>query len=128
MKKYQKLILGVALVFIVVFPIWYVAAGPQKNLPGKSFNIGENAIWLEHEWVEKQKSVSEIGDLVNKFGAHRIKYVFMHTGPFESDGKITGERFIHANDFLKTARAYGDKVRYLAWIGQRRAKLDISQP
>ncbi|HBB03046.1 MAG: hypothetical protein US89_C0001G0011 [Candidatus Peregrinibacteria bacterium GW2011_GWF2_38_29] len=128
MKKYQKIILGVALIFIVIFPIWYVAVGPQKNLPGKSFNIGENAIWLEHEWVEKQKSVGEIGDLVNKLGAHRIKYVFVHTGPFESDGKITGERFIRANEFLKTARVYGDKIKYLAWVGQRRIRLDISQP
>ena len=126
--KFRKLLFAALVIFIILFPIWYFAFGPKEMIPEGGYNNGENAIWLEHEWVENQKSVKEIGELVSKFGDNRIKYVFMHVGPVESNGTIPAERFKYAQDFLRIARVYGDKIKYLAWMGQVRSKIDLANP
>lgn len=127
-KKYFKFLLAFCIIFIIIFPIWYFAAGPSNNLSGAAFNNGENAIWLEHEWVEHPHTIAQISALISKFGARKIKYVFVHTGPIEPDGTIPFQRYSAAREFLKTARLYGDKIKYLAWIGQVRGKLNLADP
>lgn len=127
-KKYFKILLTFSIIFIIIFPIWYFAVGLSNNLPGSTFNNGENAIWLEHEWVEKSHTQAQISALVNSFADHKIKYVFMHAGPISSDGTIPADRYSRAQEFLNAARQYGDKIKYLAWIGQVRSKLDLANP
>lgn len=110
-----------ALLFI--FMAWYFLLGPSDENPGSFFNTGENAIWLEHEWVDQPKSVSEISALVNRLGQSRIQYVYVHVGPIEENGGVSPQRYLYARDFLQTARAYGDRIQYLAWLGQLRGKI-----
>ncbi|MBI5152467.1 hypothetical protein HZA39_02945 [Candidatus Peregrinibacteria bacterium] len=128
MPKIQKFLFIALTIFIIIFPIWYFAMGPSESLPGAAYNKAENAIWLEHEWVEKNRTTAQIGALVSNFGAHKIKYVFVHSGPIEPDGTIPPQRYSRAVEFLKTARMYGDKIQYLAWIGQVRSKLNLAEP
>jgi len=128
MGKKQKFILIILTIIIISFPIWYFLFGLEEKPPANGYNKNENAIWLEHEWVDSKKSAVEIKNLIDNFGDKRIKYVFMHVGPIESDGIISVEKFKYARDFLNTARMYGDKIKYLAWMGQMRTKIDLANP
>lgn len=108
---------------LLIFLAWYFFLGPADKHSGSFFNTGENAVWLEHEWIDRFKTPAEIRGLVERLGKAKIRYVYVHAGPIEENGGVSPERYLFARDFLQTARAYGDRIQYLAWLGQLRGKI-----
>ncbi len=116
------------LVFILAVVIaWYFLLGPSNREHGSFFNRQANAVWAPHTWSEDPHSVEEIREFVEKMAAGGVKYVFLHVGPIEADGTIPGARYRALPEFLKVARTYGDRVKYLAWMGQIRGKLPLQE-
>ncbi len=116
------------LVFILAVALaWYFLLGPSNRDHGSSFNRNANAVWASHTWSEDSHSVEEIREFAEQMGAGGVKYVFLHVGPIEGDGTIPAARYRALSEFLKTARVYGDRVKYLAWMGQIRGKLPLQE-
>ncbi len=108
---------------LILFLCWYFAIGPSSGKPGNFYNKGENAVWLEHEWVDRFKTPEQIQSLVTRLSSAGMRFVYVHVGPIESDGGISPQRYPFANDFLKKARSFDSRMQFLAWMGQIRGKL-----
>ncbi|MBL4694799.1 hypothetical protein JKY72_05525 [Candidatus Gracilibacteria bacterium] len=121
MKKIVSLFFGVLL---AVF-LWVLMFGGLANSPGSSFNKAHNAIWLGHEWVGEVKSEGDVEELVRNLEKHGIDTVFVHSGPFLSDGSVDANVYPLAFDFLKKARKFSSEIQWQAWLGQIRGKIDI---
>ncbi len=124
-KYFRNLLFGVVIGVFVIFV--YLFVGISSSEPGSFYNSGHNAIWLEHEWVGEKKSEAEIQQLVNKLKFNQIDTVFVHSGPFEYNGKIPGSVYPYATYFLQTARKFDPTIQYQAWLGQRRSFLDLDE-
>jgi len=122
-KRFLKYAILTAL--LVVFLAWYFLIGPHGNLEGKDFNLKSNGLWVKHAWVGNEQETAVVEDLALKLAKYDIEYVFVHTGPFDSDGTIPEERYKFASEFLRILKAKNPDVIVLAWVGQVRSELDI---
>lgn len=121
------MVVVLAIIFLTAFLSWYFVFGFKTDYPGSHFNLGTNAVWLDHKWVNPDVSEEQIAKLVKDLQEKQIKYVFLHVGPLESSGTIPPDRFAGARNFLYTARKIDSSIVYEAWIGQLRSKIDLSK-
>lgn len=117
-------ILGVIIIAILL--VWIFVIGISAKRPGAFFNKGHNATWIGHEWVGEEKNDEEIQALVGDFKKHQIDTVFVHSGPFKEDGNIDPETYQHAINFIEKAKKFDGDIKYQAWLGQIRNKIDLS--
>ncbi|EKD64037.1 MAG: hypothetical protein ACD_51C00093G0002 [uncultured bacterium] len=126
MKTIKVIIKSIIVVAITALLAgWYFIIGPHSDLEGKDFNLESNGLWLQHAWVGNEQETAVIEDLALKLAKYDIKYVYVHTGPFDSDGTIPEERYKFASEFLKILKAKNPDIVALAWVGQVRSELDI---
>lgn len=118
---------GLILLAVIIFVFWYFFIGVSSNQAGSFYNNGNNAVWLEHEWVDTKKSEKEIFELVENLKKHQIGTVFVHAGPLKPDGTIEPATYRYAIDFLEKARRFNSEIQYQAWLGQIRGKIDLSR-
>lgn len=119
-------ILGIVLVVIVF--VWIFLLGVSSNQPGSFYNTGHNAVWIGHEWVGQDKTESEVQQLVQTLQANQIDTVFVHVGPIETDGNVSPERYKYSLGFVEKAKRFDENIKYQAWLGQLRYKIDLEDP
>lgn len=125
MFRFWKItVLGV--VFTLSVLVWIFLFGISANQPGAFYNEGNNAVWMGHEWVGVYKTEAQISELVEKLKAHEIGTVFVHSGPFNSEGKVDPETYEFAVHFVDTAKRLAPDIEYQAWLGQIRSKVDLN--
>jgi Glycosyl hydrolases family 18 len=111
------LVLLVLLAVGVGFAAWRLSL-TVTNFPGAHFNLGQNAVWLEHAWAGQPHSAAEYDQLAARLVHEQIGFVFAHVGPLESDGTIPGDRAPNAAALAAELHARVPGLRILAWIGQ----------
>ncbi|MBI2634178.1 hypothetical protein HYW82_00725 [Candidatus Peregrinibacteria bacterium] len=111
---------------MVVFLIWYFGIGLSANEPGSFYNKGHNAAWIGHEWLGEKKSNQEIKELIQNLTRHEIDLVFVHAGPLMEDGNIDPDTYNFAFNFIDKARKFDKNIRYQAWLGQLRSKINLA--
>lgn len=98
---------------------------PSGWRAGPAYNTFNNAVWLQHEWSERLHTPAETRALVETLARHGVRYVYVHVGPLARDGTIPAARYAALAEFLSVARTYGDRMKFLAWIGQVRSKIPL---
>lgn len=122
-KKLIKYTILIAL--LAVFFGWYFVIGFHGKLSGEDFNLGANGLWIKHAWVGNEQDQQVIEDLALKLQKYDIKYIYVHSGPFDSDGTIPQDRYFYAQEFLQILTNKNPDVVPLAWLGQLRSELDL---
>ncbi len=91
----------------------------------------ENGIWLAHRWAENPADEKEIIGLSENLRDSRIRHVFLHSGPLDSLGKISSDKYASAGEFIFLLKKNNPEILSVqAWIGQIEKKgggvLDIN--
>lgn len=129
LRKYKFLkIIVLAIIFTIVILVWTFLIGFSSNQPGRFFNKGHNAIWIGHEWVGENKTDQEIQSLINDLKKYQIDTVFVHVGPLNKEGTIDPKTYKYALNFIDRAKKIDNSIKYQAWLGQLRNKIDLSNP
>ena len=111
---------------IILVLIWIFVIGIASHQPGSFFNKGHNAVWVGHEWVGSKKSTKEIKNLIDNLRDKQIDTVFVHVGPLHDNGLIDGDTYEYVEYFLEKAGKFDSDIKFQAWLGQIRSKLDLS--
>lgn len=125
-KIIRNVVIGFAVLF--VFAIWIFVIGFSSNQQGSFFNKGHNAVWIGHEWVDMAKTDGDVQKLVEALKSHQIDTVFVHVGPIDSDGGVKPEKYKYSIDFIEKAKRFAPDIKFQAWLGQVRSKIDLSDP
>ena len=115
-------IVGIA----ILTTLYYFVIGFSLNNPGHIFNKGHNAIWIGHKWIGEEHSQKEIINLVKDFQEHDIDLVFVHSGPLLKNGSVDTKLHSNVTKFLQIAKPLDTDIKYQAWLGQVRNKIDLS--
>lgn len=99
--------------------------GIPRFMPDSGYNKGNNAVWAGHEWIGERKSFDEIKKFVDDLSSHEISNVFLHVGPILENGKIDKKSYVYSSYFLRQAKRINKNIKYQAWLGQIRGKLDL---
>jgi len=90
---------------------------------------GHDALWLGHAWVDGRRTEADVAALAVRLRATGIRDVYVHSGPFEWDGRLPPSKYPNAGNFLKWWREHLPGVRVSAWLGQVvKNGLDLGDP
>ncbi|MBU1992110.1 MAG: glycosyl hydrolase family 18 protein [Patescibacteria group bacterium] len=126
--KHWEITIVIVAVVLFIFIGWVMLFGPQTHHDGAHFNKGTNAIWVKHSWVSEAKTFQEIEEFITFLASKQITNVFMHVGPLDSDGSIPDYRYAEAENFLDVAHRITKRMKFQAWVGQIRSKIDLDDP
>lgn len=81
-------------------------------------STGNDALWLGHAWVDGRRTEHDVELLAVRLRATGIKDVYVHSGPFEYDGRLDPAKYPNAGNFISWMRERLPGIRISAWLGQ----------
>jgi hypothetical protein len=92
-------------------------------------STGNDALWLGHMWVDGRRTEGDVEQLAVRLRATGVKDVYVHSGPFEWDGRLDPAKYPNARNFVKWMHKRLPTVRVSAWLGQAvKNGLDLDDP
>ncbi|MFC5825438.1 hypothetical protein [Nonomuraea insulae] len=92
-------------------------------------STGNDALWLGHAWVDGRRTEHDVEQLAVRLRATGIKDLYVHSGPFEYDGRLDPAKYPNARNFVQWVRKYLPGLRVSAWLGQTvKNGLDLDAP
>lgn len=92
-------------------------------------STGNDALWLGHAWVDGRRTEHDVEQLAVRLRATGIKDLYVHSGPFEYDGRLDPAKYPNAGNFVQWVREYLPGLRVSAWLGQTvKNGLDLDDP
>jgi hypothetical protein len=92
-------------------------------------STGNDALWLGHAWVDGRRTEQDVEKLALRLRTTGIKDVYVHSGPFEWDGRLNPAKYPNAGNFVQWMRKQLPDVRVSAWLGQAvKNGLDLDAP
>ncbi|WP_433511093.1 hypothetical protein ACQP2T_45690 [Nonomuraea sp. CA-143628] len=82
-------------------------------------STGNDALWLGHAWVDGRRTEKDVERLAVRLRATGIKDLYVHSGPFEMDGRLDPAKYPRARNFIQWVRQYLPGLRVSAWLGQK---------
>lgn len=112
--------LKVAILSVVLVLLGFVLDGltyQQFNPPGaKSFNSGNNGIWLKYLWYFGKNSQAETHALVSRLKENQIRYAFFHVRKTDSKGKLVFRYKANAQKLIADMHAGAPQMKVIAWV------------
>ncbi|MFD0479176.1 glycoside hydrolase family 18 protein [Nonomuraea thailandensis] len=81
-------------------------------------STGNDALWLGHAWVDGRRTEQDVERLAVRLRTTGIKDVYVHSGPFEWDGRLDPAKYPNAGNFVQWMRKHLPDIRISAWLGQ----------
>ncbi|MFC4112924.1 glycosyl hydrolase family 18 protein [Nonomuraea zeae] len=92
-------------------------------------STGNDALWLGHAWVDGRRTERDVEQLAVRLRATGVKDVYVHSGPFELDGRLDPAKYPNAGNFVQWMRKHLPNLRISAWLGQAvKGELDLDDP
>ncbi|WP_049574878.1 hypothetical protein [Nonomuraea sp. SBT364] len=125
-------LLALALAVVVVL-VGVMAAAFRLQFTGApagwAKSTGNDAMWLGHMWVDGRCTEQDVRDLAARLRTTGIKDLYVHSGPFEEDGRLDPAKYPNARNFVQWAKKHMPGVRVSAWLGQTvEDGLDLDDP
>ncbi|WP_113700874.1 glycoside hydrolase family 18 protein [Nonomuraea lactucae] len=125
-------LLALALVVVVAL-VGLLAAAFRLQFTGVpagwAKSTGNDALWLGHMWVDGRRTEQDVERLAERLRATGIKDLYVHSGPFEWDGRLDPAKYPKARNFVQWAKKQLPGVRVSAWLGQSvKNGLDLDDP
>ncbi|WP_188196460.1 hypothetical protein [Nonomuraea sp. SYSU D8015] len=118
---------------VVVALVGLLAAALRLQFTGApaawAKSTGNDALWLGHMWVDGRRTERDVERLAVRLRATGVKDVYVHSGPFEWDGRLDPAKYPNAGNFVKWMHKNLPTVRVSAWLGQAvKNGLDLDDP
>ncbi|SEF68289.1 Glycosyl hydrolases family 18 [Nonomuraea solani] len=118
---------------IVVALVGLIAAALRLQFTGApaawAKSTGNDALWLGHAWVDGRRTERDVERLAARLRTTGIKDVYVHSGPFEFDGRLDPAKYPNAANFVQWMHQRLPGVRVSAWLGQDvKDGLDLDDP
>ncbi|MER6944894.1 hypothetical protein ABT294_12800 [Nonomuraea sp. NPDC000554] len=92
-------------------------------------STGNDALWLGHAWVDGRRTEQDFQGLAARLRTTGIRDLYVHSGPFEWDGRLDPAKYPNARNFVQWGKKYLPGVRLSAWLGQAvKNGLDLDDP
>lgn len=114
-RKWPRRI-AIALVLILALSAVDYFGYPYGNaLSGKSFDQGENGLWLRYTWYFGSHSSSEVDELCRRLTREQMRYAYFHVRFVQKDGHL---RFHYPKSAQLTQQVHraASGVKAIAWI------------
>ncbi len=97
---------------------------------GWAKSTGNDALWLGHMWVDGRRTEQDVARLAARLRTTGIKDLYVHSGPFEMDGRLDPAKYPNAGNFVQWVKKQLPGIRVSAWLGQKvdQGRLNMTDP
>jgi hypothetical protein len=115
-KRRWRWIVGGAGLLLLLLVIDYFAY-PYGARPGeRTFNTGENGLWLRYTWYFGQKSDADLSLLARRLQERQIRYAYFHVRDITEAGRLRYHYPDAARRLVTALHHAAPAVRVLAWV------------
>ena len=107
---------------------WFLNPYPSTT---RTFDRKANGIWLGHKWYtgygvrdHAPVTAEDTQALLETLNLYGMRYGFVHVGPVEEDGTLPDP----PGPALEALKKGADQTRFLAWVGARVDRIDLTNP
>jgi hypothetical protein len=97
---------------------------PLLSRPGgRSFNQGENGLWLRYRWYFGQRSDEDVSVLARRLRERQIRYAYFHVRHITRDGRLRYHYPDAARRLVAALHREAPSVKVIAWVYAGNARL-----
>lgn len=108
--------MGVLLVGLLLLMVDYWAYPYGRPPGGRSFNTGENGLWLRYTWYAGKRSDADVHLLAQHLNEHQVRYAYFHVRSITRTGKLSVHYPTSARRLVASLHRDAPNVKVLAWI------------
>jgi hypothetical protein len=112
----QRRLLGAMLLLLLLVTADYFFYPLLASPSGRSFNKGENGLWLRSTWYFGEKPSAEIRGLARRLNQEQIRYAFFHVRHIKKDGELQFHFPEAALRLTSLLHRQAPEVKVIAWI------------
>jgi Glycosyl hydrolases family 18 len=129
-RRAVRAVVAIACVLAVAVLADYQAYPRCCAVGGRSFNSGDNGLWLRYTWYFGEHSDADVRRLARDLQQRQIRYAYVHVRDITREGRLHFGYGDTARRLVRALHRDAPAVRLLAWVyaGNRRgqASVDLS--
>lgn len=116
--RWLRILLLLALILAADYALYPHLARPG----GRSFNRGENGLWLRYHWYFGRRSEARITDLARRLQERQARFAYFHVRHITKEGSLRYRYPTQARRLVAVLHRDAPGVKVVAWIfaGNRR--------
>lgn len=83
---------------------------------GRSYNRGENGLWLRYHWYFGRRSDAAMRAMARRLTAHQIRYAYFHVRHIQRNGRLAYHYPAAARRLVAAVHREAPGVRVIAWM------------
>lgn len=119
MKRSRPLFIAIAAstVLVIFFTCTYFIYPITVPIAGRSFNKGENGLWLRYKWYAGDPEYwSKLDSLIEQLRVNQIRFAFFHVLALNENGTLSLRKEKNANDLIERIHERLPGVLVIAWV------------
>jgi hypothetical protein len=120
LRRWSGRTLAILLLLLVADCLLYPSLAP---IGGRSFNQGENGLWLRYWWYFGRRGDSEVQALARRLNERQIGYAYFHVRHITREGRLAYRYPAEARRLVAAMRREAPSVKVIAWVFAGNARL-----
>jgi hypothetical protein len=117
LRRRRRWLTAGALLLLVLLVTGDYYLYPRLARPaGRSFNRGENALWLRYTWYFSPLGEAKLDELARSLRAQQIRYAYFHVRSIRPDGTLRFRFGPNARRLTDGLRRRAPGVKVMAWV------------
>jgi hypothetical protein len=83
---------------------------------GRTYNRGENGLWLRYHWYFGRRSDDRIRELAGRLRERQIRFAYFHVRHISKDGSLRYHYPAEAHRLIATLHGEAPEVKVIAWV------------
>jgi len=129
-RRHRRRLLGVVGLCLFLAAVDYAAYPGLAGFGGRSFDRGENGLWLRYTWYFGEWRQPDMDRLVERLRSARVRYAYFHTRSAEPSGRLKYRYPERAVRLTREFHGQAPDAKAIAWVfvGNRRGypRVDLS--
>jgi len=131
-RRSRRVIVWLAVLFAATLVGDYYLYPHWAGRGERSFNRGENGLWLRYRWYFGERDEEDIVRLARQLTERQIRYAYFHVRHIKADGTLAYRYAEDARGLVVGLHEQAPSIRVIAWIyaGNKRGggNVDLADP
>lgn len=115
-KRRWRRWMGLLALLLLLVLVDYLAYPHLSSVGGRSFNTGENGLWLRYWWYFGERSDADVRTMARRLKEQQIRYAYFHVRYIKKDGTLRFRYPEAARRLVAALHRDAPNVKVIAWI------------
>lgn len=120
------ILIGAFMAMSAAFAIDFFTYPLYTDIGGRSFNHGENGLWLRYFWYFGRYAPEDLQSMLKRLNDYQVRYAYFHVRGINKDGKLEFHQLDEARRLADAVHSRCPNAKVIAWVYVGSNVVDIS--